>query len=107
MTKIKDTDYLTISTRIRAMENKLLTRERMERMLEAHTDDEAVKVLSECGYGELTELTHTALDALLAQARAAGAAPLSARWMPPFAPREDSAPSAFSSSVRAVRRGRR
>ena len=71
MTKIKDTDYLTISTRIRAMENKLLTRERMERMLEAHTDDEAVKVLSECGYGELTELTHTALDALLAQARAA------------------------------------
>ena len=71
MTKIKDTDYMTISTRIRAMENKLLTRERMERMLEAHTDDEAVKVLSECGYGELTELTHTALDALLAQARAA------------------------------------
>ena len=57
MTKIKDTDYLPISTRIRAMENKLLTRERMERMLEAHTDDEAVKVLSECGYGELTELT--------------------------------------------------
>ena len=49
MTKIKDTDYLTISTRIRAMENKLLTRERMERMLEAHTDDEAVMVFSVWG----------------------------------------------------------
>ena len=41
--KIKDTDYLAISTRIRAMENGLLTRERMEQVLEARTDDEAVK----------------------------------------------------------------
>lgn len=61
MAKIKDTDYLTISARIRAMENRLLTRERMERMLDARTDDEAAKVLTECGYGELTALTHAAL----------------------------------------------
>ena len=47
MTKIKDTDYLTISARIRAMENRLVTRERMERMLEARSDDEAVKVLAQ------------------------------------------------------------
>ena len=33
MAKIKDTDYLSISARIRAMENHLLTKERMERML--------------------------------------------------------------------------
>lgn len=69
MAKIKDTDYLSISTRIRAMENRLLTRERMERMLEARTDDEAVKILSECGYGELPSLTHAALDEVLGQAR--------------------------------------
>lgn len=69
MTKIKDTDYLTISARIRAMENRLLTRERMERMLEARSDDEAAKVLAECGYSELGGLTHAALDALLSQAR--------------------------------------
>ena len=43
--KIKDTEYLAISTRIRAMENGLLTRERMEQVLEARTDDEAVKIL--------------------------------------------------------------
>ena len=71
MAKIKDTDYLTISARIRAMENRLLTRERMERMLDARTDDEAAKVLSECGYGELPALTHAGLDELLSNARSA------------------------------------
>ena len=71
MTKIRDTDYLTISARIRAMETRLLTRERMERMLEARTDEEAAKVLAECGYGELSTLTHGALDEMLSAARGA------------------------------------
>ena len=71
MTKIRDTDYLTISARIRAMETRLLTRERMERMLEARTDEEAAKVLAECGYGELSALTHGALDEMLSAARGA------------------------------------
>ena len=48
--RIKDTDYLHLSTRIRAMENSLLERERMDRMLEAGTVEEAAKVLTECGY---------------------------------------------------------
>ena len=60
----KDTDYLAISARIRAMENKLLTRERMDRMIEARDDAEAMKSLAECGYAE------GPLDAVLAQARA-------------------------------------
>ena len=46
----KDTDYLSISTRVRAMENRLLTPERLERMIEARDDAEALKVLAECGY---------------------------------------------------------
>ena len=71
MTKIKDTDYLTISARIRAMETRLLTRERMERMLDARTDEEAAKVLVECGYGELPALTHAGLDEMLSAARGA------------------------------------
>ena len=81
LSKIKDTDYLSISTRIRAMENRLLTRERMERMLEARADEDAAKVLSECGYEEMGTLSHAALDEALARARAAlyqemkGAAP--------------------------------
>ena len=47
MSKIRDTDYLTISARVRAMENRLVTRERMERKVEARSDDEAVKVLAQ------------------------------------------------------------
>ena len=50
--KIVDTDYLYITARIRSLECKLLNRERMERMLEAHSDEEALKVLLECGYPE-------------------------------------------------------
>ena len=61
----KDTDYLAISARIRAMENKLLTRERMDRMIEARDEGEAMKLLAECGYDE-----SAGLDAALAKARA-------------------------------------
>ena len=63
MSHIKDTDYLGISTRIHAMENRMLTRERMDRMIEARDDAEALKVLSECGYagGETFREIRTAL----------------------------------------------
>ena len=50
MSHQKDTDYLSISARVRAMENRLLTRERMDRMIEARDTGEAMKVLTECGY---------------------------------------------------------
>lgn len=70
MSKYKDTDYLSISTQVRAMENRLLTRERMERMIDARSTEEAVKILSECGYPELNPLPTTDLDAMLTQARA-------------------------------------
>ena len=38
MSHRKDTDYLAISARIRAMENRLLTRERLDRIIEARDD---------------------------------------------------------------------
>ena len=41
MSKIRDTDYLTISARVRAMENRLVTRERMEQVLEAKSSEDA------------------------------------------------------------------
>ena len=65
MSHRKDTDYLSVSARIRAMENRLLTRERMDRMIDAADDGEARKVLAECGYPE-----GGSLDQALAQARA-------------------------------------
>lgn len=74
--KIKDTDYLVISARIRAMENHLLTRERMEQVLEARSDEEAAKILQECGYPDLDPTHPEAMDAALAAAREATLADL-------------------------------
>lgn len=64
MSRRNDTDYLSVSARIRAMENRLLTRERMDRMIEARDSIEAMKVLSECGYPD-----GKTLEMVLAQAR--------------------------------------
>lgn len=69
MSHRKDTDYLSISTRIRAMENKMLTRDRVMRLIEAKDNEEAAKVLSECGYGTLTSFTGSGLEVLLSQSR--------------------------------------
>lgn len=69
MSHRKDTDYLSISTRIHAMETRMLTRERMERMIDAKDSGEAAKILAECGYGELAELSSAGLEQLLAAAR--------------------------------------
>ncbi len=70
MSKLKDTDFLFISTRLRSLENRMLGRERMERMLEARTNEDAAKVLSECGYEGLEPLTAPALEQALAARRA-------------------------------------
>ena len=64
-------DYLHISARVHALENRLLTRERMERMLSARSVEEAAKVLAECGYGEFPSLTPTAIEHVLDQTRCA------------------------------------
>jgi V/A-type H+-transporting ATPase subunit C len=69
LSKLKDTDYLSISARVRAMENRLLTRERLERMLEARSNDEAAKVLTECGYGDFGTLSSASLEEELKQSR--------------------------------------
>ena len=70
MSKIKDTEYLSISAALRARETRLLTRERMERMVDARSGEESAKVLAECGYPELPALTSRALDEMFSQARA-------------------------------------
>lgn len=67
MKQTKDIDYVFISTRVKAMERGLLTRERVERMLDAATNEDAAKVLAECGYAELKELTGDELERVLAQ----------------------------------------
>lgn len=70
MVKLKDTDYLFISTRVRALECNLLNHERMNRMLEAHSTDEALQVLSDCSYPVIEELNINSINAVLAQEQA-------------------------------------
>ncbi|MCQ2442272.1 MAG: V-type ATPase subunit [Oscillospiraceae bacterium] len=67
--RIKDTEYLFLSTRIRVRETALLTRERMDRMLEAATDADAVRVLVECGYPEITKVDVDGINAAIAAVR--------------------------------------
>jgi V/A-type H+-transporting ATPase subunit C len=66
----KDVDYLALSMRIHTMEKRLLTRERMDRMIDAKDLSEAAKVLTESGYGELREVNAQRLEEVLAQAQA-------------------------------------
>lgn len=67
--KIKDTDYLVISARIRAMETGLLTGERMEQILAARSDEEVVKLLQEGGYPTMSLESPEAMDAAITAAR--------------------------------------
>ena len=57
MTKIKDTDYLFSTARVRSVEKNMLTRERAEKMIDAKTAEDAIKVLDDCYYGNVNELT--------------------------------------------------
>lgn len=67
--KMKDTDYLYISTRLRCLENQMLTRDWMEQLLDAPGPAEAAGVLSELGYQGLIPLNHESLSASLSLRR--------------------------------------
>lgn len=51
MAKIKDTDYLFSTARVRSVEKNMLTRERAEKMVDAKTTEDALRVLDDCYYG--------------------------------------------------------
>lgn len=67
MKQIKDTDYIFLSARVKAMERNLLSQERVDRMLDASTTEEAAKVLTECGYSEMNAVTGDELERVLAE----------------------------------------
>lgn len=69
--KINENDYLHLSARVHALEGRMLTRERIGRMLDAPTAEEAAKVITECGYEEMSNLTPAAIDAVLSRTREA------------------------------------
>lgn len=67
--QIHDTDYLFLTTRVRALECQLLDRGQMEQMLEAATPQEAARLLTDCGYPELDPVNGETLGAMLARER--------------------------------------
>ena len=54
MGKYKDTDYAYASARIRAVENKLIDKSKLDRMIDSSNVQDAIKVLVEAGYGTST-----------------------------------------------------
>ncbi len=65
----KDTEYLAISARLHVWETRLLTRERLEQLIEAREDSEAAKILADCGYPEPIPLTLPRVEKSLGQAQ--------------------------------------
>ncbi len=63
----QDTQYLYATTRVRALEKLLLSRERSERMIDARSEEEALRVLEECG---LTFPAERDVESVLADYRA-------------------------------------
>lgn len=69
--KRNDTDFLHATTRARALERQLLNKERAERMLDAKSMEEALKLLPEMGYEEVNPPTLSQLGTVLSRARCA------------------------------------
>lgn len=68
LAKIKDTDYLFSTARVRSVEKNMLTRERAEKMIDAKTNEDALRVLDDCNYGNGGETTDPGdYEKLLAQ----------------------------------------
>lgn len=65
MAKIKDTEYLYITSVVRAKEPRLLSSAQLERMIEAKSDAEALRVLEECGFDDLSDAQGTDLEKIL------------------------------------------
>ena len=63
--KIHDTDYLFLTTRVRALEGCLLNRGQMEQMLEAGSPEEAARILTDCGYPELETVSAITVGEML------------------------------------------
>lgn len=68
--RIKDTDYLAISARIRALETGLMTKEDYDQLITARTTEDAEKLLSTFGYEGLDPTIPEGMDAALTLERA-------------------------------------
>ena len=68
--KVNDYNYLFLSSTLRAREPKMLTKEKMERMLDAPNFDEAAKILMDCGYADMSGMDAAGVEKTLSAHRA-------------------------------------
>lgn len=61
--------YLCLAAMLRAKETRLLSRELAERMLDAPSFEEAAKLLTDCGYEDLSQMSAKEVEAALAERR--------------------------------------
>lgn len=61
--------YLCISAMLRSREPRLLSREKAERMLDAAAFEDAAKLLSDCGYEDMSQMDAKQVEESLAQHR--------------------------------------
>lgn len=61
--------YLYISSFIRAREPRMLSRDKAERMLEAPSFEESAKILTDCGYEDMSQMRAKDIDKALAKHR--------------------------------------
>ena len=68
---IKDTDLLYLGSVLRAREAKMMTRDKLERLLDASDYDDAAKIVADNGYPDMSGMSHTEIDNALGEYAAA------------------------------------
>lgn len=69
-TKLRDTDFLSLSAVISAREAKMLAPDRISRMLDATSFDDAAKLAEECGYRDMSGMDVFGVEEALSAHRA-------------------------------------
>lgn len=69
MSKIKDTDYICLSAILRAKEAKMLTREKLERLLTEPVFAEAARMLTDSGYPDMSGMNSQEINQALEEYR--------------------------------------
>ncbi len=69
MSKIKDTDYISLSATLRAKEAKMLTKEKLERLLTEPSFTETARMLVDNGYPDMSGMNSQEINAVLEKHR--------------------------------------
>lgn len=68
-TKLRDTDFLYVTALLRAREAKMLSPERISRMLETESFEDAAKMAEECAYPDMSDMDVFEVDRALSAHR--------------------------------------